>query len=708
MDPTKKEEGFGDSAEVEQNSDPEEETKGEEDEGEQEEEFEGEREEQETGNDIYNETVELDNAHDGADMDAADGYAQVNDTQTEEEGYNMGDEVMHKISNEIEPQSQHLKKNTTPKKENALRQPAQNFDPNNVINVVQSCIEGQFKPLLACIQRGFINKDVVIDPQIGRRAIHLIAHFGNIKAMRVINEVCEADMTAKDFQGLNVFHYASGSGEIETLKYLYENCDESSLEEADTAGMTPLMHAASKNSVICFIYLYFHCKANIRVLDKKGCNILHWAAYSGSLPIIKILHQEGLLQEFINKEDTLKQTPIMKSFYNKNIEIMKFLIGQNCDLYTRDYKGNDPEEFIQRYLDDKIFYNEFLKCKYKQKLESCVDFSEVRNNFERNRTFMKQVASFYYQKYSNFLPQLLYTILLLCMLFTHWHYTSVSGERSTFYTAMRNLAFYIFIPICVSLFMWLIKTEPMVVPKKQFGEEGSIINDILKSIDDTDHQRSGDFPKIVPLSEVCFDTNIRKIKHGEYCPESDSYVIEYQKFCDFIRQPIGQGNANFYFLWLTSNLILIALYNYCLVNTYWHKSPVILYFRPFDCILRLASQSLFYFTFFFGIQIANVIVFQNWIWIVHATGRRQTINETKNSHKYRYIYKRVLDKETKNYLYIHRNHGCLFNQLGYIYQFCFNRLRDYETQPENINDEQHRFSNISMASMATEEENPFE
>ena len=56
---------------------------------------------------------------------------------------------------------------------------------------------------------------------------------------------------------------------------------------------------------------------------------------------------------------------------------------------------------------------------------------------------------------------------------------------------------------------------------------------------------------MIPLKEICFDTNVRKIKHAEYCENSESYIIEYQKYCDFFDRPIGAGNANWYFLWLT-------------------------------------------------------------------------------------------------------------------------------------------------------------
>ncbi len=44
--------------------------------------------------------------------------------------------------------------------------------------------------------------------------------------------------------------------------------------------------------------------------------------------------------------------------------------------------------------------------------------------------------------------------------------------------------------------MWLLKTEARTVPKKDVNEEGSIVQEILKTIEDDE------IGKMVPLSEV--------------------------------------------------------------------------------------------------------------------------------------------------------------------------------------------------------------
>ena len=96
-------------------------------------------------------------------------------------------------------------------------------------------------------------------------------------------------------------------------------------------------------------------------------------------------------------------------------------------------------------------------------------------------------------------------------------------------------------------------------------------------------------------------------------------------------------------------------------------------------------------------------MFQNWLWMLHSVGRRQTINETKNAHLYRYIYKRVLDKETKNYLYVHRFYS-LAEMFKNILLFVQNKQRDYDTNPEAPNIDEQRFSNVSMVTVNTSSE----
>ena len=153
------------------------------------------------------------------------------------------------------------------------------------------------------------------------------------------------------------------------------------------------------------------------------------------------------------------------------------------------------------------------------------------------------------------------------------------------------------------------------------------------------------------------------------------YVLEYQKFCAFLNRSIGDGNAHFYLLWLLCTMICIGMFNMCMIGCYWYDSEVILYYRVWDCVLKIYDQSFLLFLIYIVIQFAFMSVFQNFLWIFHATGRRQTINELRNSHNYRYIYKRVKDKETNQYLYIHRYYSYC-DVYSNVWKFINNKLRE--------------------------------
>ena len=373
----------------------------------------------------------------------------------------------------------------------------------------------------------------------------------------------------------------------------------------------------------------------------------------------------------------------------------------NWNLYIRDNYSNTPEEFIIRFLQDQKLYEVFLRYKYKQFLNSTVNFQEIRNGCQKNSIFFSELINFYWSKYSNIVPHAIYGIFIFLILFVHWYSGIKTGESSLIIAFIK----LIFIAACIFTYFMFLKSEVKFIPRRDLEDDNSIVQEILRNID------NWEFLKIVPLKEVWFNTNIRKIKHAEYWENSDSYIIEYQKFCDFFQRPIGAGNANYYFLWLTVNLALISFFNLGILLLFWGQSDVIFYYRIWDWIYQLFHHGFFLlFLPFMIIQFSFLIFFQNWIWMLHAIGRRQTINETKNSHNYRYIYKRVLDKETKNYLYIHRYYS-LKEMAKNVWLFILNKQRAYNFSPEVGHLEDFRFSNASMASVNTSEDridSPFE
>jgi ankyrin repeat protein len=53
--------------------------------------------------------------------------------------------------------------------------------------------------------------------------------------------------------------------------------------------MSPIMHAAFNNKTIVFMYLAFKRKADLKKADKLGAKIIHWAAYSNAINVLKLM-----------------------------------------------------------------------------------------------------------------------------------------------------------------------------------------------------------------------------------------------------------------------------------------------------------------------------------------------------------------------------------------------------------------------------------
>lgn len=255
---------------------------------------------------------------------------------------------------------------------------------------------------------------------------------------------------------------------------------------------------------------------------------------------------------------------------------MRYLILNNCNLYLRDHRNCAPQEFISRYLQDPKMYEVFLRNKYRQFIKYAINCGEIKKGFVFDFFFMGELLSIYYQKYSYILPTLLYAMLVFFTVATNLYFQFYVDDSSGSIVLFFRALFYASVICSIASYFVMMRAEVIIIQKRDVYDDNSIIQQLLTNIEE------GNFSKMVPLQEICFNTNIRKIKHAEYCEKCDQYVIEYQKYCNFLDRPIGAGNANLYFLWLITGLIMIGLFNISMLGCFWGKSEVIFYYRYWD------------------------------------------------------------------------------------------------------------------------------
>ncbi|QTG98974.1 ankyrin repeat domain-containing protein [Wolbachia pipientis] len=198
-----------------------------------------------------------------------------------------------------------------------------------------------------------------------------------------------ADLDIKYEKGFTPLHFAAVFGDLELARYLIDE-EGVSFNVLDKYGRSPL-HIASENGRIELVkYLVGEKKANLNLQDKNGMTPLHFVAENGHLGIVKFLIDKGA--DFFLRDRLFKSTPIEwaihkrlddivkyltevkdrfgftylhKAAWDGNLDLFKYLINHNADLYRVGKDGSSPlhraaengKLEIVRYIIDKKLYN---------------------------------------------------------------------------------------------------------------------------------------------------------------------------------------------------------------------------------------------------------------------------------------------------------------------------------------------------------------
>jgi len=131
-----------------------------------------------------------------------------------------------------------------------------------------------------------------------------------------------ASINILDEEGFSPLHYASYNGDIRTIEILLENGADVQLQDAD--GLDALGNAREGGNQTAIALLEDYIK------QKEIDNILIEAVKSKNSEKAKILLLDGA---DINAEDKLGFTPLHWAIINGDIEMVKFLLKEDADIY---------------------------------------------------------------------------------------------------------------------------------------------------------------------------------------------------------------------------------------------------------------------------------------------------------------------------------------------------------------------------------------
>lgn len=145
--------------------------------------------------------------------------------------------------------------------------------------------------LLYNMSRHQITTFDIIDHQ-GRTPLELAAFSGDPICVASLLFYGALPWKANMLTGRTPLHYAASCGHIEVLELLVKASDR--YEMADKEGCTALMLAVTQRRELCVEFLVTKCNAYLWPRDNRNCTVLHRAAITGNMPILKILLRHHL------------------------------------------------------------------------------------------------------------------------------------------------------------------------------------------------------------------------------------------------------------------------------------------------------------------------------------------------------------------------------------------------------------------------------
>ncbi|XP_071099298.1 ankyrin homolog [Haliotis cracherodii] len=103
-------------------------------------------------------------------------------------------------------------------------------------------------------------------------------------------------------------------------------------------GSTPVMRAAAAGHRDV-VELLVSKGADLSVMNRAGCNILHVACWRGQVEVVKYVLSQGMVK--INCRGWKKMTPVMMTAHTGRREVMKLLVGEGADVSLVDSKGDN-------------------------------------------------------------------------------------------------------------------------------------------------------------------------------------------------------------------------------------------------------------------------------------------------------------------------------------------------------------------------------
>ncbi|XP_048246396.1 ankyrin repeat domain-containing protein 17-like [Haliotis rufescens] len=187
------------------------------------------------------------------------------------------------------------------------------------------------KELVSNVEISFEKKDI-----LGRTPLMKAASTGNKKVfVLLVKEGC--NLSAMDYKGNNMLHYACSGSSVYIVRYLLRQ-KVADIESRGEDGVTPVMVATKNGQKEVFDFLRGK-GCNLSVVDELDNTVLHAACCGDSVYIVRYLLSNKIVDIERRGEDGL--TPVMVAAMKGQTEVFDELVRNGCDLSVVDDLGDN-------------------------------------------------------------------------------------------------------------------------------------------------------------------------------------------------------------------------------------------------------------------------------------------------------------------------------------------------------------------------------
>jgi len=382
---------------------------------------------------------------------------------------------------------------------------------------------------------------------------HWAALFGASDFIRkVLQDGWPVDPRAKN--GQTPLMWAGLRGHIETINVLVQNG--AALDAEDSLGATATLLATQHRqhkSVLCL------SGYDMKVLadkDSNGCNLAHWASYKGDINCLKILEY---LRVDIDAVDKLGMLPLHRSISACQLQVAEWLISKRGqDPYTRNKDGENCFDIATKqdhgYVKESI-QRSLKKLGIKRKLDDEGESQELLEMGERNQekeedkslkgSIKKLIKDLIADKSAQVVFPLFFIIVWSSGTFTY-----LSEQRQTGWDVCPffMILFEIFGPISVFTYLFLIKSNPGIIPSRNIGN--SVIEECQKDLINIESNGTR-----VNFDRVCNTCWVLKDLRTKHCSACNVCVSEFDHHCVWLNNCVGGGNHRWFVLLCITELI---------------------------------------------------------------------------------------------------------------------------------------------------------